>query len=74
MIYDFWLKVGTVCHDIVIPIMIVCGLFRIYIYYGWKNRGYSRGIKFYDKFIENMAEEFKKNGADIVNFNKNKEE
>lgn len=75
MSYDFWLKVGEVCKDIIIPILITCILIRVYVYIGYRNRAYYRGIKFYDTFVENMAKEFKDTKvADIVNFNKNKED
>ena len=75
IIYDFLSKLGVFCKDIMIPFLATCTLFRIYIYFGWKNKAYARGVTFFDKFIENLAKEFKDtNVADIINFNKSKRE
>ncbi len=73
MFYDFWLKVGTICKDISIPIMILFVLVRLYIYIGCKAKVYMRALKFYDTFMSGIEEIRKGNAADIINFNKNKE-
>ena len=69
------LVVGEFCKDTAIPFLILCVLVRLYIYLGYKNKSFARGIRFYDTFVTHMAEEFKDvSKADIVNFKKNKED
>ena len=73
-IYEFCVRFGLFAQDFIVPFLAVCVLFRLYVFLGWKNKSYARGVKFYDTFVTNLAEQFKDvSKADIINFKKEKE-
>lgn len=73
MTFEFWLKVGTVCKEIIIPILIIVTIIKLNAYITYRTNLTVRYIKFIDGFVKEFFKDIKNSNfaGKVVNFKNN---